>query len=294
MNIRHLKHNKIDYPLWNNTVRNSIGNLPYAFTWYLDLVSPNWEALVSDGYEYIMPLPIKKKFHIPYISQPKLTQQLGIFSNRIIDEKIVSLFISKIKHYSYHIHLNENNPYKLASLYPNYTLDLNTSYEIVRSSFSKNTKRNIQKAQNSGLIINKIYDIKEVITFLETNLDCFKFEISNIAKELIKNGGENIEFWAAYTETGNIISILILLKTSQRLVYLLPLSNNDGKNQSAMFAIIDSVIYNYQNQNVILDFEGSQIPSIARFYKGFGAKYTPYGLIKKNRPTFLIGKLNTK
>ena len=60
MQIRHLRHNEINYSLWDKCITNAKNSLVYASTWYLDVVSPDWEALVAGNYEYIMPLPDRK------------------------------------------------------------------------------------------------------------------------------------------------------------------------------------------------------------------------------------------
>jgi hypothetical protein len=89
MKIRHLKHSEIDLQKWDSCVQNAANALVYAESWYLDIVSPHWEALVADDYEYVMPLPVKRKFGIPFLVQPPLSQQLGVFSLHIIDKSIV-------------------------------------------------------------------------------------------------------------------------------------------------------------------------------------------------------------
>ena len=76
----------------------------------LMLFRPGWEALISENYEYIMPLPVKSKYKIPYLVQPILTQQLGIFSKNKINENIIEEFIKEIPYFSYEINLNEHNP----------------------------------------------------------------------------------------------------------------------------------------------------------------------------------------
>ena len=57
-----------------------------------------------------------------------------------------------------------------------------------------------------------------------------------------------------------------------------------------MFLLIDHIIRQEAGKNTILDFEGSKIEGVARFYKGFGAKNHPYFILKRMRPSFLIGK----
>ena len=61
MEIKYLSHNNIDLKKWDICIQNAYNSLIYAESWYLDIVSPNWEALVYNDYEYVMPLPLKRK-----------------------------------------------------------------------------------------------------------------------------------------------------------------------------------------------------------------------------------------
>ena len=58
--IQLLKHNEIDKPRWDECIQNSPNGLIYAYSWYLDFISPKWEAMVRGDYEFIMPLTCKK------------------------------------------------------------------------------------------------------------------------------------------------------------------------------------------------------------------------------------------
>jgi len=76
-----------------------------------------------------------------------------------------------------------------------------------------------------------------------------------------------------------------------RFTYLIPVSNEQGKKDSAMFYLVDHLIRQTAGQDKILDFEGSSIHGVARFYRGFGAENQPYHIIKKLRPSFLVGRV---
>ena len=76
--IRYLSHDEIDKPQWDACIEGSVNSLPYAASWWLDVVSPGWEALVSEDYRSVMPLTWHKKLGVYYLYQPYLTQQLGI------------------------------------------------------------------------------------------------------------------------------------------------------------------------------------------------------------------------
>ena len=147
MKIRHLAHTEIHFEHWDRCIQNAANSLVYAESWFLNLVSPQWEALVSENYEYVMPLPVKRKCGIPFLVQPPLTQQLGVFSSHKIEEDIVAQFIQNIPYRSYHLNFNEQNPCIKGVQHPNFVLNLNRDYDTIAATFSTNTKRNIKKAQ---------------------------------------------------------------------------------------------------------------------------------------------------
>ena len=99
MKIIHLENKAIDFNRWDHAISQSNNQLVYASSWYLNVVSPQWEALVTADYEFVMPLPVKSRYKIPYLVQPVLTQQLGIFSKQSITEKIVKEFIKTSHHF---------------------------------------------------------------------------------------------------------------------------------------------------------------------------------------------------
>lgn len=109
--IRYLSHSKIDKPQWDACIERSVNRLPYAVSWWLDVVSPGWEALVSDDYRSVMPLTWHKKLGIYYLYQPYLTQQLGIFSTQVITPEETGRFLAAIpgKFRYADIHLNTMN-----------------------------------------------------------------------------------------------------------------------------------------------------------------------------------------
>ena len=292
MNIIHLKNKDIDYKLWDSCISESKNLLIYAYSWYLDVVSPYWEALVSKDYEFIMPLPVKIRFGIPYLVQPILTQQLGVFSKQDINENIVSNFTKEIPYFSYELNLNEYNFSPKALILPNFVLDLNQTYNKLYSSYSKNTQRNIQKASKLNLRIQNNIDKETFLSFFYSIDKHFSSTDQSILKNLINIGisFDALNIYAVYSNDNKLIAGLCLLKSSKRITYLLPVSSTEGKISSAMFLLIDYIIQKYVGNKIILDFEGSKIEGVARFYNSFGAKDNPYYVLKRFRPSFLIGK----
>src|SRR5688572_30496222 len=126
--ISYLKHNEIDKKKWDRCIDGSINTLIYAYSWYLDIVSPHWEALVEDDYESVMPLTGNKKYGIHYLYPPYFAQQLGIFFKDKKTEDELEKFIYAIPpHYKFiEINLNTQN----FSQFPGYEIKKNTNIEL--------------------------------------------------------------------------------------------------------------------------------------------------------------------
>jgi hypothetical protein len=294
MKITHLSHKSIDYERWDKSVTDSGNGLIYGKSWYLNIVSPGWEALVTDNFEYILPIPVKRKYKIPYIVQPFLTQQLGIFSSKPIDSNIIKQFIRKLPSYSYELNLNEKNEFKDSTEHPNYVLNLDQTYNILQKSFSKNTLRNIKLAEKHSLLFLNHISKDEFLAFYNSVKRNFLSIDAVMLGMLIDEGIERKEFrlYAIANQDNRIIAALCLSEFNNRITYLLPVSSDEGKDKSAMFMMLDVIIRNEAGSGKLLDFEGSKIEGIARFYKGFGAVNRPYYTIKNLRPAFLIGRIN--
>jgi hypothetical protein len=283
MEIIHLIHNKINYEKWDACIQNACNSLVYAESWYLNVVSPNWEALVMGDYEYVMPLPVKRKFGLSFLVQPPLIQQLGIFSMTKIDEDIIEHFIQNIPYKSYHLNLNEQNQYSKGANQPNFLLDLNKDYQTIFGGYSTNTKRNIKKVKEFNIEIRTGILPSVFLEFYHATEKNYPVEaelkVNKLIEESFRNGKATL--YGAVNSNCELISALCLLHSPQRLIYLLPVSNKEGKERLAMFKIVDEIIQKYANTNFLIDFDGSSINNISRFYLGFGAEMKSYHMMKK-------------
>ena len=63
----YLKHHQIDKKKWDSCIFYAKEGILYAYSWYLDIVAPNWDAIIllnKDSYISVMPLPVKTKYTI--------------------------------------------------------------------------------------------------------------------------------------------------------------------------------------------------------------------------------------
>ena len=297
MEIIHLKHNEIDKLKWDKCIIRSYNGIIYAFSWYLDVISSDWEALIVGDYDIIFPIIPKQKFFINYLYQPLFTQQLGVFSYKKLNSKIIEEFINAIpkKYKFFEINLNtfnniSNNKYKITQKVT-HELDLIRPHEKLVQNYSTNTKRNINKAKKNDLKVFRKIPVKEFIAFKQRNsIIPLKEEDYSVLKNIISISIFYTvgELYGVYNSDNQLCAAAFFIKSHNKVIYLVSASSEEGKQKRAMFLLIDTFIKKNSQKNLTLDFEGSNIESIARFFKGFGAKPCFYQSVKKNKLPFFI------
>ncbi len=293
--IRYLTNDEIDKKKWDDCIKESFNGLVYAYSWYLDIVAEDWEALIEDDYERVFPLTGNKKFGINYLFQPPFTQQLGVFSKGILSEKTVESFLNAIpSKYKYaEINLNSFNKidsekYKVKP-WLTHLLDLINSHEIILKGYSTNMKRNLKKALKSGISVMKNVKPDEVIDLFRAdrgrdikNLkDDDYIKLRRLTYLGIYKG--MMQTYGAFSKTNDLIAGAIFIKNRGRAVFLFSGNSDEGKQTGALPLIIDTFIEDNSQRNLTLDFEGSNDPNLARFYKSFGSKEVTYPHLYINR-----------
>jgi hypothetical protein len=279
-------NSQIDKGQWDKIVELSDYSRIYGLSWYLDIVSPKWQGLVSENYKWIMPLPVKFKFGIRYLVQPVFCQQIGVYGIGI-KKNIASQFYSKIYWKFPYINVQINNftgleKRKYLNGRINYELDLTSTYEVLVKDYTENTLRNIKKAEKLGIFIEHC-SMDEFITFCKSHAMGISDQLLEILSKLILACMDRklIQILKASNLDKEILSAACYIVWNKRIIYLAGASSAPGKKLSSMFMIFDFIIKKYAASGYILDFEGSMIPGIARFFRGFGAKSTYYYTLKK-------------
>lgn len=287
MRISYIKHADINKQKWDRSIENAPNGLLYAYSYYLDVMSENWDALVMNDYEAIMPLTWNKKFGIAYLRQPAFTQQLGIFGNCIFDNNITETFVNKaLSLFPFaEINLNYSNEYKKATaIKSNFILSLNQSFIEIEKGFRKDFVKNIK---NNHLIFSASEDIEKAIVLFKNNyserIDTSEKEYENLLQiyKVLKTK-KQLLVREVSTNNGTLLASGIFLKDSKRIYYVMSATLKEGRKREANYFLLYHVIKEFSNQNLIFDFEGSEIPSIKLFFKKFGAVEQPYPFVKLN------------
>ncbi|HDS06036.1 MAG TPA: hypothetical protein ENO05_00285 [Bacteroides sp.] len=290
--IKFVDRKNIDDDRWNEVIALSAAETLYPYSWYLDAAAEHWSALIMDDYRFIMPLVWNRKLGISYLYQPFYTQQLGVFSKDYTDPVTISAMLSRVpKKFIYgHMHFNSGNlvgeqgPFVVDDR-KNYRLTLQASHESLKQSYSNNTRRNIQRALALDEGVRK--DIApEVLVSLKKRHDIFRRPESSYRwllrlLETIKKNGNGVIYGSMEGEEPDAAAFFAFSRT--RAIYLVAVSSERGKQRRSMFKVVDAFIADHAGSGMILDFEGSSIPSVARFFSGFGAHPEVFQRVRFNR-----------
>jgi hypothetical protein len=282
--IQFVTSDHIDPKRWDDAIYSSQFPSIFATYQFLSLSCKTWGALIDETYQTLIPLPYNVKFGVHYIYTPPFISRLGVFSSKSIDQQDILGMLSQIpsKFVLKELILNQCNDLDTGNLFTSYDLSLNSSFDTLYSSFSSNTKRNIKDAETKGLTYSDHVEIEEVIQLFKQNrgkelskkIPQNHYDILiTLAKLAEKN--DLLDKVAVRNSQGVLIAAALFLKDQDRIWFWFSGRNNTYAEEKGMFFLINEYIKQHTNQQIILDFNGSNNPNIARFYAGFGSqKYT--------------------
>ncbi|PQJ69507.1 hypothetical protein [Polaribacter butkevichii] len=284
--IRYIKRKNLDVLKYDNCIESSLQSRVYAFSWYLDIVAENWDVIVVDDYDAVMPIPWKKKYFLKYVAQPFFCQQLGIFSKGNISRELQEKMLKNIPKKFVKVSINFNSCNVLndkVKLNNNYLLKIENLYEDNYKKFNKNRKRDLKKARLSNLTFEENLAAKEFYDFYLLNDKNYSNYIS--MKEVLQNiltlKTDGVRCFGIRSEQ-KLIACVLLLDDGKRITYLVPVSNHLGKKNGAATLLISEIIKKYKDKDYFLDFEGSMISGVAKFYESFGSEKENYSVFSKS------------
>lgn len=312
-----LTRQQIDDIQWNSLINQSVGEYFYALTWYLDIVSPDWEALVflqNGKYEAVMPLPVAKLYGIAYLKQPLFCQQLGIFANptcTVSYTKFLELLYQKfsyIAEYSFNttnleiatIYKNSKNDSNFRTKICNtHLVNLRQTPENIYKNYTKDRKTNLKRALSASNQVIESEDIAPLVAIFRAETEQkIKGGVDVKAYSLLQQVYEALaarqmaKLYYTIQQKNHQITIEsgVLLAFSQRkIIYLFNAGLEKYRKKNGRTLLIHHTIEKYANSNYdYFDFESPEVEEIANFYQSFGAKAFPYLQIHYNNLPFWI------
>ncbi len=288
--ISYLPQKAIDRTKWDACIQQSGNGLVYGTSWYLDVVCNNWDALVLGDYEAVFPLPFNSKYGLFYSLQPLFCQQLGLFSTSAEGLARLPDFLAAIpkKFLVLKLNLNDRNT-GITSAKPrlNYILNLKHDYDTIRKNYSSTCRKRVRKSKEAGTTLKTGIGTDMVIDLYRLNLagrDVLSSDQFELIHRLLNTAQKHgcLLTIGVFDENDNICATAGLIKDHHRFYYVCGGTNQKGRETFANMRIIDHVIGSYAGQDMVFDFEGSEIPAIADFFRHFGPAETHYFFYERN------------
>lgn len=285
--IRRLKYHEIDFVKYAQCLENSEQRKYSAAKDFLDTTSTMpWEILVYKDYEAVMPVPFVRKYGMKIVHNPKLCQQLGVFSSKD-NVDLNEAFLEYLeKNYMIRAYpFNDVNQLRTKIRIKKNFLLYPDVYEKVYSRYSPKRKRKLRLDEavvKESEIRTISYDIAKA--FIEANTiglskDNDLFEFMRIFKSFYKLN--YLKFTAFYYQQ-QIINVIATYSDGNMVALLGNFNDKDYIRLSGASVLIDHII----KENIethIFDFEGGELPNIEEFFRGFRPELRPYGIIENSK-----------
>lgn len=282
----------IDIQRWNTLIEQSVNGLMYAQYAYLNTMTNNWEAIVLDDYRAVWPLPYRKKWGFKYYYMPAFIQQLGLIGK--IQEDDINTCINLIqKEVSLaDLQLNFSNDAVSISEKQNRTnfiIDLNQSFESILSNCQPPFSSTYQKlTSQSNLVFTSTDDYESIIdtyyTLYQSKHQSLHADDIARFKQLVIHYFNAGQCKAHIIQSGNILyAASILLLDTKRIYNILNLLTEQGRKTQANYLLYGAILTKYSGQNLLFDFEGSDLPGVKAFYAKMQPMNQPYTQCRLNQ-----------
>lgn len=286
-----LPSQQIDKARWDAVVSTHQGPI-YCRTIYLDGIADNWSGIVMGDYQSVMPLPWRKKWGIAYLYTPPFMQQLGWVGDWVRFPNPLDLKGILSQHFRFgdYFFNAKNQPFLEnepgGTKLTNYLLPLSKPYPEIANGYANELKRHLRK--NGHLTIGACGSKEAIRQYQQHYADrmphvqptdferfrslCTRLETLGMAFA-IKTVGP----------THATMATALFLSDGNRLYNLMPSTLPEHKRSNPMHFLMDQVIRSHAGKGSTMDFEGSELEGVARFYRSFGAIAETYSLVHINR-----------
>lgn len=269
----------------------------YAESVYLDNLCEHWDGLVLNDYEAVMPLPWKKKWGIRYLYQPAFIQQGGVFGKAPITTDILNQFIEEARRHFKFAEITLNHGNDISQLGQdiqtqsrnNFILTMGNGFPSIYKNYSPYIRKRLSRASKFGLQYKPGEDFRAAIEnykqlYLERLPSFSEEDFVHFEKLCSAYANKNrIIIREVYNKDGSeLLAMVLLLKDDKRLYNIISCLWPNGRKCLANYFLYNEVIREFAKEKWVFDFEGSDVPGIAFFYKKFSSANQPYPFIKFN------------
>jgi hypothetical protein len=290
--IKLLPNSEIDRVKWDKCVASAENSSIFSLAWYLDATHPEWCGLIKGDFNSVVPICATKKLGHKALIQPVFSRYTDFFSR---DEELVdfySNYLNSIDSVSccYPVRFSLLQGEFASKFYQE--VGLNTSYDNIKLNYAKNAQR-ILKRNSESIFVQSDEDFKKTIQLFSTGkakeLGLKKTQLEGLENLMLRAIQNNMGFAVhAYGKQGELMATGFFLCFQGVITYLKGASTDEGKKAGSMYSIMDYVIKTNSEKFEKLDFGGSNVFSVAQFFKKFGAYDVPYYLYSQGKePSYI-------
>ena len=278
---------------YDNCIHNSPNGVIYALSWYLNIVSPDWEILTTEDHSSVMPLPLIRSLGRKIIQQPEFAWQLGIFSTQVPSPEIIRHFIHSIpKSYRMRrlclskLNIVESSSAKFLNAAE---LDLIRPYRQIKLNYGPSMQKQLSLAADQSISYVGNISVHDMLMFAY-KLDKFHpqalkpREISTL-RLIITN---SIRFragqiGAAYDIHNNLCATVVFLIFKGRAAILHAAASGEGLAAGALEYIIDRFIETNAEKNLVLCVENPAERKLVEILQCCGSGISNFPCLKSKQ-----------
>jgi len=177
---------------------------------------------------------------------------------------------------------------------PNYTYLINLNQDIVtiENNFSTERRNDIKKAIKDNVSVEISQDFKLIKSLVENTFNRKKKTLDSqfLDKILFEFANQDNSYAYISFQNNKAIACSFCIYDKEKVYYILGGYDKDYKHQGAGALAVSSAIKHAKNMGIkTFDFEGSMLPEVERYFRGFGGDLTPYYSINKAKLAIEIG-----
>ncbi len=277
--IEYIKNEDIDRALWDKCIARSVNGSSYAWSWYLDAVCQDWDALVYGKYLAVMPIPLKRFFGFQFYKQPHFLNKTNIYITNNKDVELFSKFSDTLKKHFTGIRIvtgNENliseNKYKKIQ---SYKLDLIPTYQNITAKYSDGFKKELENIRqkkiffNTGLFPKGIGLLAGISGKLSGKAVMKLGLLSSVV--LRKKSGE---IYGAFNKNNRLTAAVLFVSSHYKTNIVYVVQSKEAIKDKAVYGLINHYIKMHAEKALTLDFFGLKFLDPG-FFESIGAVSYP-------------------
>lgn len=305
--MKYVQWKDIDPTKWDGFIETFPRVHFYFLHGYLSSIC-RWDAIIQmdaqGNYRMVLPLPFKQKLFWKFLYRPFFCQQLGVLSSvELSPLELTQLEQLLHQKFSFGMMAWRVDGYSWSTLGSqrgiNLVLDLKKPYPELKLLFNKNRKRQLGKLAKVAIQTSFsddlsalpliITNVREALGDKIGEVKAVHFENFVVALRRIKHQVK-CEVVSACMDQKEL-GAGVYVEYKGRCVYILGYSLPEAEKLGVSTHIMNEMIRKKSGQNLLLDFEGSGVEGVARFYKSFGAFEENYEVKSLKAKHFLFLKI---